>query len=97
MRTGNDRVQVVGEQVCVTIGAAVVEPGDILRGDSDGVIVISKDREEETLVCAEGIDKAEQEIRPNLKLVRDWMPPGKNQDITVCKRRTVIRITKMQA
>ena len=68
MRTGNDRVQVVGEQVCVTIGAAVVEPGDILRGDSDGMIVISKDREEEILVVAEGIDRAEQEIRAQLTI-----------------------------
>ena len=67
MRTGKDRVQVVGEQVCVTIGAAVVEPGDILRGDSDGVVVISKDREDEVLTVAEAIDAAEREIRAQLE------------------------------
>lgn len=44
-------------------GAAVVEPGDCLRGDGDGVIVISKDPEEEILGRVAGIDTAVQEIR----------------------------------
>jgi 4-hydroxy-4-methyl-2-oxoglutarate aldolase len=63
MRTGKDRVQVDAEQVAVTIGQARVLPGDLLRGDADGVVVIPKSREDEVLEIAEGIDRAEEEIR----------------------------------
>ena len=38
MRTGKDRVQVDGEQVPVNIGDARVLPGDLIRGDADGVV-----------------------------------------------------------
>lgn len=67
MRTGKDRVQIVGEQVPVIVGGATVSPGDILRGDSDGVVVIAKDREDEILSVAEEIDAAEREIRSQLE------------------------------
>jgi regulator of RNase E activity RraA len=67
MRTGKDRVQVASRQVPVTIGGAVVAPGDLLRGDSDGVVVIPKDRETEVLDAAEHIDAAEKQIRDQLK------------------------------
>ena len=40
MRTGKDRVQVEATNVPVNIGEARVQPGDILRGDADGVVVI---------------------------------------------------------
>ena len=63
MRTGKDRVQLEAKQVIVTIGDARVCPGDILRGDSDGVIVIPQDREDEVLDTAEAIDAAETRIR----------------------------------
>lgn len=63
MRTGKDRVQVDAEQVPVTIGQARVLPGDLLRGDADGVVVIPKSREDEVLEIAEGIERAEEEIR----------------------------------
>lgn len=63
MRTGKDRVQVDAEQVPVTIGQARVLPGDILRGDADGVLVIPRDRETEILDVAEDIAAAEQAIR----------------------------------
>jgi 4-hydroxy-4-methyl-2-oxoglutarate aldolase len=66
MRTGKDRVQVDAEQVPVTIGQARVLPGDILRGDSDGVVVIPKSREDEVLDAAERIDRAEEEIRRHI-------------------------------
>lgn len=67
MRTGKDRVQVIEEQIPVTVGDALVGPGDIIRGDSDGVVVISKDREQEVLAVAEAIDAAESEIRAQLE------------------------------
>lgn len=63
MRTGKDRVQVDAVQVPVTIGQARVSPGDLMRGDADGVVVIPKSREEEILACAEAIERAENGIR----------------------------------
>jgi regulator of RNase E activity RraA len=63
MRTGKDRVQVQAEQVAVTIGRARVEPGDLLRGDADGVVVIPQAREGEVLEVAENIQRAEERIR----------------------------------
>jgi 4-hydroxy-4-methyl-2-oxoglutarate aldolase len=49
--------------VVVTIGDVRVSPGDIVRGDSDGVVVIPQDREDEVLNTAEEIDAAEGRIR----------------------------------
>lgn len=63
MRTGKDRVQLDAIQVVVTIGDVRVAPGDIIRGDSDGVVVIPHDREREVLETAEAIDAAEMRIR----------------------------------
>ena len=63
MRTGKDRVQVDAEQVPVTIGRARVLPGDLLRGDADGVVAIPRAREDEVLAIAEGIEAAEERIR----------------------------------
>ena len=63
MRTGKDRVQVDAEQVPVTIGQARVAPGDLVRGDADGVVVIPKARESEVLEIAEAIERAEEQIR----------------------------------
>lgn len=63
MRTGKDRVQLEATQVIVNVGDARVVPGDIVRGDSDGVIIIPAAREDEVLEVAEQIDKAEVQIR----------------------------------
>lgn len=63
MRTGKDRVQLEATQVIVTVGDARVSPGDIMRGDSDGVIVIPQHREDEVLDTAEAIEAAETRIR----------------------------------
>lgn len=63
MRTGKDRVQLDATQVVVTIGDVRVSPGDIMRGDSDGVVAIPRDREDEVLDTAEEIDAAEGRIR----------------------------------
>jgi 4-hydroxy-4-methyl-2-oxoglutarate aldolase len=70
MRTGKDRVQVEATNVPVTIGEARVQPGDILRGDADGVVVIPKEHEDEVLAAAEEIEGAENNIR---KAVRGGM------------------------
>lgn len=63
MRTGKDRVQVEATNVPVNIGHARVAPGDLLRGDADGVLVIPKEHEEAVLATAEGIEAAENSIR----------------------------------
>lgn len=63
MRTGKDRVQVEGVNVPVNIGGARVAPGDILRGDSDGVVVLAREHEEKILAVAEEIGAAEDAIR----------------------------------
>lgn len=63
MRTGKDRVQVEATQVPVTIGHARVCPGDLVRGDADGVVVIPRAHEDEVLASAEAIQSAEDAIR----------------------------------
>jgi 4-hydroxy-4-methyl-2-oxoglutarate aldolase len=63
MRTGKDRVQVEAMNVVVDIGDACVAPGDLLRGDADGVLVIPREHEEAVLAAAAEIDSIEQRIR----------------------------------
>ena len=63
MRTGKDRVQVEAMNGPVNIGDARVEPGDLLRGDADGVLVIPRAHEDAVLAAAEEIDAVEQQIR----------------------------------
>lgn len=63
MRTGKDRVQVEGINVPVSIGNTRVAPGDILKGDADGVVVLPREHEAEILAAAEQIHAAEERIR----------------------------------
>lgn len=63
MRTGKDRVQIEGTQVPVAIGNARVCPGDLLKGDADGVIVIPQAHESAVLGAAEEIQATEERIR----------------------------------
>ena len=70
MRTGKDRVQVEATGVPVNIGDVRVCPGDLVRGDADGVVVIPQAQEEQVLATAEAIQQAEDAIRAS---VRDGM------------------------
>jgi regulator of RNase E activity RraA len=70
MRTGKDRVQVEAIQVPINIGGVRVCPGDLVRGDADGVVVVPKDQEDKVLASAEEIQAAEDAIRAS---VRDGM------------------------
>ena len=63
MRTGKDRVQVEATNVPVNVGDARVQPGDIVRGDADGVVVLPKEHENKVLDTAEEIEHAENAIR----------------------------------
>ncbi|CAM5462760.1 RraA family protein [Eoetvoesiella caeni] len=67
MRTGKDRVQVEATGVPVNIGDVRVCPGDLVRGDADGVVVIPKEHENEVLASAEAIQKAEDAIRESVR------------------------------
>lgn len=67
MRTGKDRVQLDATNVAVNIGDARVAPGDILRGDADGVVVIPQQQEMEILAVSEEIDAAEAAIRTSVR------------------------------
>jgi 4-hydroxy-4-methyl-2-oxoglutarate aldolase len=83
MRTGKDRVQVEATNCTVNIGDARVDAGDILRGDSDGVIVIPKAHENEVLRIAEEVDTVEgrilQAVRDGSRLVDARMKHGYHQ------------------
>lgn len=63
MRTGKDRVQVEALGIPVNLGDARVAPGDLLRGDADGIVVIPREHEEAVLATAETIHAAEEAIR----------------------------------
>lgn len=63
MRTGKDRVQLEATQAPITIGEARIAPGDILRGDSDGVVAIPQAHENAVLDTAEEIERVENQIR----------------------------------
>jgi len=67
MRTGKDRVQLEATNVVVNIGDARVAPGDLLRGDADGVVVIPQRHETEVLEVSEEIDAAEAAIRRSVR------------------------------
>lgn len=62
MRTGKDRVEVAEEQAPITVGGVTVRPGDILLGDSDGVVAIGQDIENDVLEAAEHIHAREESI-----------------------------------
>ncbi|HLH44810.1 MAG TPA: RraA family protein [Bryobacteraceae bacterium] len=86
MRTGKDRVQVEGVGCAVNIGDARVHPGDLLRGDSDGVVVIPKAHEDKVLAAAEEIDRAEAQIRALV-----------NEGITLAEARKRLGYHQLQA
>ncbi|MBO9377078.1 RraA family protein [Sphingomonas histidinilytica] len=66
MRTGKDRVQLETSDTVVTIGDARVAPGDIVRGDADGAVVLPRSHEDAILAAAEEIERAEASIRTAL-------------------------------
>ncbi len=63
MRTGKDRVQLEAVNVPVVIGGVRVEPGDLLRGDADGIVCLRRADEDAVLDVAEEIATAEDAIR----------------------------------
>jgi 4-hydroxy-4-methyl-2-oxoglutarate aldolase len=66
MRTGKDRVQADAFNVSVSLGQVRVEPGDILFGDRDGLLVVPKLREDEVHSAALAIEESEDRIRDSV-------------------------------
>lgn len=62
MRTGKDRVTAVATNEPVSLGGGRVEPGDLVVGDADGVVVVPRGRESELLDSALKIEAREAEI-----------------------------------
>lgn len=67
MRTGKNRVKIrsIGEKI--EINKIFIQQGDIILGDSDGVLTIPKESEKEVLSEALKITKAENQIREAVK------------------------------
>jgi 4-hydroxy-4-methyl-2-oxoglutarate aldolase len=63
MRTGKDRVRVEEIGGPVSIGGIRVEPGDLVLGDGDGIVVIPAARAEAVIAAAVEIEDAERVIR----------------------------------
>lgn len=63
MRTGKDRVEVAAVEEPLTIGGAQVQPGDLVVGDGDGVVVIPRREEAAVLETAREVEATEQRIR----------------------------------
>jgi regulator of RNase E activity RraA len=63
MRTGKDRVRVEATQQPVVIGGIRVEPGDWIRGDGDGVVVVPQRQVSRVIEAAQEIQAAEAGIR----------------------------------
>jgi regulator of RNase E activity RraA len=67
MRTGKDRVRVEASGEPVTIGGIRVCPGDWVRGDGDGLVVIPAARALEVIEGAEVIQTVEDTIRAEIE------------------------------
>jgi regulator of RNase E activity RraA len=63
MRTGKDRVTVAAVGGPLTVANHRVDPGDVICGDADGVVLIPSERAEEILAAAREITAAEDGIR----------------------------------
>ena len=87
----------VGEiQTTVQCGGAVVNPGDWLVGDEDGVVVVPAARIEETLQMAERIITAERKIERAIRAGRDF---GEilNCDAVLERKRSEVFLPQLRA
>jgi regulator of RNase E activity RraA len=55
------RFKTLGANIPVVCGGIEVNPGDIIVGDADGVVVVPRAKAEEVLAMAQEIDKRELE------------------------------------
>jgi regulator of RNase E activity RraA len=66
MRTGKDRVTVAGIGGPVSVAGHRVNPGDLLLGDADGIVIVPRSRSSEVADVADGIATAEDGIRAQI-------------------------------
>ena len=65
-RTSNGmlgRFRIIGYEIPVRIGEVMIEPGDIVLGDIDGVIIVPRDLAYDALLRAEEIKNSESDIK----------------------------------
>ncbi|MBI2972528.1 MAG: RraA family protein [Armatimonadetes bacterium] len=61
------RYVTVAKNIPVVCGGVQVHPGDIIVGDTDGVVVVPQERAEEILVTAEQIEETERRMTEAIK------------------------------
>lgn len=57
--------------VTVTIGEATIDPGDVLVGDEDGIVVLRRGAVNEIIEAAENVDEKEREVKQRIKQGED--------------------------
>ena len=67
MRTGKDRVELKAVQVPVTIGGVLVNPGDLLLGDANGLVALPREHAAQIIEAALSIEAAEASIRAEVR------------------------------
>lgn len=67
MRSGKNRVQMVGQQVPLIINNITIQPNDIAFADDDGVIIIPQSSVKEIIRKAENIQLTESKIKKALE------------------------------
>ncbi|MCD6047101.1 MAG: proA [Gammaproteobacteria bacterium] len=67
MRSGKNRVHKIAQQCPLNIEGIVINPGDIIVGDDNGVLVIPRAHLDEVIQKAENIKRTEQAIINSVK------------------------------
>jgi len=67
------RTEVVDINVPVRCGGIMVNPGDVIVGDNDGVVVIPRDKLEQVVELANGMDEKERKMTKELKQGRSLL------------------------
>jgi len=62
MRTGKDRVRLAAVQEPIAIDGVTIRPGDVVRCDEDGVVVVPAERAAEVAALAQDIETVEGRI-----------------------------------
>jgi len=78
MRTGKDRVTLQAVSVPICLGTVRVDPGDLIRADGNGVVVVPLAHVNPVLQTAEAIEEKENAI---LSEIRKGTPLGKAREL----------------